>query len=200
MPIMRIRSWKYQPLFWLGAIFLSLGLVTLLLPYQKPASPETPTASPQATHPPTPTAQGSTPCAYRWASQPLTALSQQTTALLQAAGLEAEVRAVAYGEDCQRADGSSAGFAAMQTDFYLTLHVASLEDKAQLAQQLETALDALLQLPPETLTNPNPGYLGITFIDQEAQRLNIWQPLMHVISLRANGTKGEALLEALIAP
>lgn len=161
-----------------------------------PAAAETiPPTKPQPTAPPT-----EAPCYYVWASQPLDEASAQITSALQAAGLEAEARAQAYGENCQTEEGEIRSFAAMQTDLYLTLQVSSLDDRAALGDLLWQSLDILAGLPTELWAQPNPGQLSLTFDDGQGHTLKIWQPLMKALSLRAEGLRGAALLDALTAP
>ncbi len=214
-------SLQKKKIWWWAALALLLALGILNCRSRQPAPPwgntsrlatsttapaappglsPSPTAAPLEAASPTAAAAAEAPCAYVWASQPLDEVSQLAADRLRQAGLEAEVRAEAYGEDCRREDGSSAGFTPMQTDFRLTLYVDDLTNREALGQQLEAALEALLSLPPEALAGPNAGYLGVTFQTPQGDSLRLWQPLLHVASLRAEGRHGAALLEALLTP
>ncbi len=155
--------------------------------------PVTVTAAPLSTATPE-------PCAFVWATQPLDEASAQLNAALQAAGLSAEARAEAYGEKCINADGSVQSFSTMQTDFRIIVQVATLDDHAALGDLILQVTDAVLSLPPDVLAGPNMGYLGIEFVTPAGESERIWQPLMHIVSLRAEGLGGAELLNTLLSP
>lgn len=146
---------------------------------------------------PTPTGIPLT-CAWQWARQDLPDITQQAqTAFLASADPQIaviQVRAEAYGENCLNTAGDIAYFAAMTTDFYLTVPVPSFTDVDQLAHILTTAYHTLLALPDDDLP-PNPGYLDITFTSaDESRRLRVmFSQLRPAIT---DGLTGLPLLEA----
>ena len=186
-----------------GLIFsLSILLSGCNLPPAPPAAPVT--IAPMTTVPPkgTPTA---TPdyraCGFQWASQSLPDLSAQLTEAFIQAGLEvASARAEAYGENCIDENGQVVYFAAMETDFRITIEVASLDDKAELARLLESTLAVLDGFPPQETPGPQPGYIGITFEAASGEALNLWFQTSRADALRRQGLGGVELLHALRNP
>ncbi len=98
-----------------------------------------------------------------WATQSLPELSEQLLAGLNEAGLPVlAARAEAYGENCLYSDGALACFAAMQTDYRITLTVETLTDAKTLGSLLEQTLEVIDGFPVRETPGPNPGYIGIT--------------------------------------
>jgi hypothetical protein len=155
-----------------------------------------PTATPTATSTATPTAAYEQ-CAWQWATQPLSELSAEVQAALEAAGLEgAAVRAEAYGENCLSADNEVLRFAAMETDFHIVVEVESLEDREYLGSLLERILIVLDDFPPGATPGPQPGYIGVRF-EAGTGELNLWFTVTDGEAVRAMGLHGTALLEEL---
>lgn len=136
-------------------------------------------------------------CGWQWAAQALPDLSAQVQAALEAAGLEgATVRAEAYGENCLSADNEVLRFAALETDFRISLEVGSLADREYLGTLLEKILIVLDGFPPGATPGPQPGYIGIRFA-AGAEELNLWFTVTDSEAARALGLHGSALLEEL---
>lgn len=139
------------------------------------------------------------PCGFVWASQSLQELSAQLLERLNEAGLPVlTASAEAYGEDCLYNDGTLAYFAAMQTDYRITLAVETLADAESLGSLLEQTLVVIDGFPVKETPGPNPGYIGITFQAGE-QIENLWFQRAKSDQLRAQGLSGLMLYEALKA-
>ncbi len=140
------------------------------------------------------------PCGWVWASQPLPELSRSVENALRANGLpDARAHAEAYGEDCVDSQGNILRSATMQTDFYITLPAADLTDTAELGALLDATLAVLEQFPASQTPGPQPGYVGITF-QQDDQELRLWIAPSRLAELRASGLSGAVLFEALHTP
>jgi hypothetical protein len=138
------------------------------------------------------------PCAYNWDTQSLPDLSKQVQAAMQAAGMtDITVRAEAYGETCSGGQPSQPpSFGAMETDYRLTVKVASLTDRDKLGSQLEKILIVLDQFPVGTTPGPQSGYVGVSFQTGDDQ-LNLWFHRADGKSAREQSLKGAALLDQL---
>jgi hypothetical protein len=140
-------------------------------------------------------------CFYNWAQQDLPDLSKQIQAAMDAAGITgAEAIAGAFGEDniCLDAQGkeTTRTFSAMETDFYITLHVPDFADREALGNLLDQVLAVLEQFPPDKTPGPQPGRIAITFAVGE-QKHNLSFTITEAADARRRGLKGAALLEAL---
>lgn len=149
--------------------------------------------------PPQPTARAED-CAWVWATRPLLLETGLFAEALGEAGFrQAEVQAIAYGEECRDASGESQRFAVMQTDFYLTFTVPSLNDGPALGEMLERLLTVLAKFPTGSTPGPQPGYVGVTFVaDQE--HVNLWFRTTLANEARAQGLRGTALFTFLGGP
>ena len=138
-----------------------------------------------------------TQCVWTWASYPEPEIAAQVQALLRdEVQPQAQVRAEAYGEDCRGQEGQVLYFAAMQTDFYVTLKVSALDDADALGNLLERTVIALLGIPPEDLTGGRHGYLGLTFT-HGSEELRLWFRLDEAEALLTQGVRGPELMQAL---
>ena len=137
------------------------------------------------------------PCGFNWARKNLPELSQQLLARMNEAALPVlSASAEAYGEDCLYSDGSLAYFAAMETDYHVTLAVGDLSDAATLGSLLEQTLAVIDQFPVGETPGPNPGYIGIVF--QAGDMVETVQfPRTQADTLRAQGLSGAQFYEAL---
>ena len=143
-----------------------------------------------------PTAVG--PCGWVWASSPLPDLSAQVQAALDDAGISAEsARAAAYGENCIDAETNEVRrFAAMQTDFHVTLPVDDAEDLEALGDSAASVLAVLDGFPPNETPGPRSGQVGITFVAGDEQ-VALWFTYLEGVKARDQGLGGPALMEAL---
>lgn len=190
----------------LSATLLALaGLIGLVACRGVPLPTATPSPSPvPATETPipslTPTSTLSyTECTWNWATQPLPELSADLESDLQAAlELPLTAYAEAFGENCF--DGRTnqvAYFAAMETDFYITVQVEALAERETLGQTTERILTIVLsRFPVETTPGPNGGYIGITFVS-DAEQLRLRLTWAEAESALASGLHGASLLDAL---
>jgi hypothetical protein len=108
-------------------------------------------------------------CAFSWAHQDLPEIAtaaREAFSTISMAKIDV-LRADAYGENCNRADGSLSYFAAMTTDFYLSVEVTDLSDFNQLAQIVRTAYTVLSELKVKLPAQA--GYLDIVFSAGEQQ-------------------------------
>ena len=149
---------------------------------------------------PEPTLTGlpnNTQCAWNWATQALPELGARLEADMQAAGLnEMTVRAEAYGENCINAAGTVDSFAAMETDFRITMQVNSFSDTSEIGRLLERILAVLDGYPTGSTPGTNPGYVGVSF-QKGGEALNLWFTVTAGKSARALGYRGAALFEEL---
>ena len=160
-------------------------------PVTKTSTPLPPTFTPTATEYPY------EQCGWNWATQPLPDLSAQVQSAMEAAGLKNVIAiAEAYGEDCLDANGKPVRFAAMETDFRITVQISTLDDREALGSLLEKILIALDQFPPGATPGPQSGYVGVTFQTKDDE-LRLWFPIVDGESARANGLRGADLLDKL---
>ena len=138
-----------------------------------------------------------TQCAWNWATQALPDLSTEVQAAMDAAGLKGvTARAEAYGENCITASGKVDHFAAMETDYRITLAVSDLNDTVALGDLLTQTLAVIDQFPIKETPGPGAGYIGITFQSGE-QVENLWFNRAKSDELRSQGLSGINLYEAL---
>jgi len=156
-----------------------------------PPNTESSSAEPETTYPQA--------CYFNWATQPLPELSSQVQSALEDAGLTGvAARAEAYGENCYDSQTNEVVyFAAMQTDFRVTINVPDLKDTERLGDLLEKVLIALDNFPTDKTPGPNPGYVGVTF-QAGGEELNLWFTVSQGIQVRQQGLRGDALLKALL--
>jgi hypothetical protein len=136
-------------------------------------------------------------CGWNWATQPLPDLSTEVQSALEAAGLTGTTaRAEAYGENCLSQNNEVLYFAAMETDFHISVEVPDLSDTGALGDLLERILVVLDTFPPGATPGPQPGYIGVSFTKGQ-EILNLWFTVTDGESARALGLHGAALLEEL---
>lgn len=127
---------------------------------EKPQAPSSP--APLSFEAPPAASGGPDDCYFNWASDPLPDLSEQVQSAIQEVQSGAQARAEAFGETCTYSDGRS-DFRAMETDFFLTLQAADLEDSEALGGLVRRSMELLLRrFPPEQTPGPLPG--RVTFI------------------------------------
>lgn len=162
------------------------------LPDLQPAATKTASPTPTATI-------AYEQCYFNWATQPLPELSAQVQAALDAAGLtDVTARAEAYGENCYDSQTNEvAYFAAMETDFRVTIKVPDLKDTESLGNLLEKVLIVLDDFPTDKTPGPQPGYIGVTF-QAGNEVLNMWFKVSQGIQARRQGYDDAALLQELL--
>lgn len=168
------------------AFFLSTLLAACNIPR--------PTAVPMTVRD-TPTNQ---PCYFNWATQPLPDLSKQVQAAMDSADLKGiTATAEAFGENCyDNQTNQPVSFSAIETDFRITMKVASLEDKDELGNLLEKILTILDKFPIGSLPGSQPGYLFVTFRSGD-QEMHLSFLMENGKAAREKGLYGAALLEEL---
>ncbi len=107
--------------------------------------------------------------------------------------------AEAYSENYITATGMMDHFAAMETDFCITVQVAHLNNREELGTLLEKILGALDAGPPRVPPGPNSGYIGVTF-QAGSDELHLWFIVAYRESARALVLHGAALLDKLQNP
>ncbi len=102
-------------------------------------------------------------CGYQWANQELPKLSDSFQESIQELQTGATARAYVFGENCLGADGSVAGFSAMETDFEVTVHVDDLSNESDLGEWIVKVMGVIENIPMEQIIGPRPGRVTITF-------------------------------------
>ena len=185
-------TWKR---FSIILLLILLAGCNLPRPGASRATPATKTPVPS----PTPTATMEyTQCYWNWATEALPEVTAQVQAAMEAAlDVPVSATAEAYGEDCiDSATNEVAYFAAMETDFRVTVQVDTLANREVLGGLAEQILVVLDGFPTESTPGPQPGYVGITFVAGE-EELRLWFTQADGESARALGLHGAALLDEL---
>lgn len=155
---------------------LGVGALVLACLALRPTVVLTPTLPSGVTPVPVTVVPGLTPgsyppdCYFNWAYKNLPELSEQIQTAIREIQPEAEAHAQAYGEDCIYADGH-ADFHAMETDFFVTLRVADLDDDTQLGTLIRRTADLLLaRFPTSETPGPQPGRFNFRFSSSGEER------------------------------
>lgn len=137
-------------------------------------------------------------CAWTWANQELPDLTQELANTFAQAGMGiVEVRAAAFGENCVDAQANKVvRFAAMQTDFYLTIPVEDTADRQAAGEWIVKVIKILEPYVPGKVPGPNPGYIGIRFVAPEGE-VNLWFQRVEAEELVKSGKTGSELYDAL---
>lgn len=147
-------------------LFWTLILYACSAGVAAPPTVPPPTAAPPTTEAPTIPQD----CGYQWANQDLPELSASFEESIQALQAEAQANAYAFGENCVRADGTIAGFSAMETDFNITLQVTDLENEDALGEWIVKVMEVIESIPPDQIVGPRPGRVSIAFRTSADQR------------------------------
>ena len=137
-------------------------------------------------------------CGWQWATQDLPDVTRQVSAVLERAGIVAtSVHAYAFGENCFNAQGDIQYFATRETDFDLTLPVASLADRETVGNLAADVLAILVRdFAPGATPGPMPGRITLMFSDGSGEaRLVVQQD--QAADCVARGLRGSALLDEL---
>jgi hypothetical protein len=145
--------------------------------------------------PATPTYEG---CAWSWANEDQPDLTARLGAALEAQQIAyTQLRVYAFGENCGDASGSVAYFAAMETDFELTLTAASVSDREALGNTAAAVLAIIVtDFPADSTPGPMDGRIQITFSDGTQS----WSALVRqnwAAALLDQGLNGATLITAL---
>lgn len=138
------------------------------------------------------------PCAYAWANKDLPDETAEVQEALKKAGLgNVEAALSAYGENClDTASGTITGFTAMQTDFFFSIPVDDLNNRAEMGNWAARILEVLVLFPPGKVPGPQSGYLGLVFSNGRDEN-RLWVKLDFGLSALEKGLRGEALYDAL---
>jgi hypothetical protein len=68
-------------------------------------------------------------------------------------------------------DGSIGGFAAMETDFNVTLTVNDLTNEAELGEWIVKVMQVIEDIPQEQIVGPQPGRVSIMFQSNGDQQM-----------------------------
>jgi hypothetical protein len=137
-------------------------------------------------------------CGYQWANQDLPELSSSFQTAIQALQPEAQANAYAFGENCLRADGSIAGFGAMETDFNVTLNVNDLTNTSDLGSWIVKVMQVIEDIPPEQIVGPQPGRVSMIFQSNDDQKIvNFYMNQYQALS---SGLNNAEIYQALQAP
>lgn len=137
-------------------------------------------------------------CSWNWTTQPLPALSASIQDEFHNAGIEnASVIAEAYGESCiTETTNENLRFVAQQTDIRVSVNVDSVAYRNALGNILKSILSVLNMVPEDSKPGSSPGYIGVTFFDNETS-LHLWFPEGEGKKAMEMGLEGNALLEFL---
>lgn len=182
----------------IASVITLAGLITLTLAGCSSLITPTPTTAPPTATLPTTAVAGYSDCWWNWARQPLPDLSRRVQDALDATGIAgASVYVEAYGENCYDGESNAVQyFAAMETDFYVTLPVEDLEDIAALGELVEGVLAVLDGFPPQSTPGPQPGRVSITLVAGETEG-HLSFGFAEVAKARKRGLSGATLLQAL---
>ncbi len=125
------------------------------------------------------------PCAYVQANQSLPDVTAQIDAAIKQLQPEASGRAEAYGENCVYASTGQSTFSAMETDFYFTVNVNDLTDNNELGTWIVNTMKIVEDLPPDSITGPQAGFVAFTFKSQSNQK-TLRVPISSYKNLPAN--------------
>jgi len=124
----------------------------------------------------TPLATHAGQCAYTWAYQAIPSLTEKLTSSLQTFIPDAEALVQDFGEDCTYADGQKT-FSPLETDFYVRFHVADLKDEEALGNWIVQIMPRVFRLPAEEVKGPQLGFVEITFIQSETEKIVLHVPI-----------------------
>jgi hypothetical protein len=145
-----------------------------------------------------PTTASSQNCFFTWDSQSLPGLTTKVQSALNAAGLTGvSANVQAYGENCtDPRTNKPVSFSTLETDFYITVKIANLTDKAAMGNLLEKILVVLDAFPVGQIPGPQPGNIAVTF-QAGSDRLNLVFTVPAGKSGRQKGLHGAALIDNL---
>jgi hypothetical protein len=135
-------------------------------------------------------------CAFMWANESLSDLSDDFNKALKKIQPEAEGYAQAYGENCVTNQGEIVRFHAMETDYYITFKVEDLDNQQTLGELIEGVMEVMAEFPTDETPGPQPGYIDITF-ESDTDSLRMWVKRTEIEVSMNDGLQGEELFNAL---
>ena len=175
-------------------LFQPSDIVTLT--EASPSIPQTVIAAnpPSLTTTVTPDASFSaTECGYQWAYQDLPELTAQFDQSMRNLIPNSNSRATVFGENCIGNDGQVVRFLAMETDFYVTASVETLDDYETLGNWIAQVMQVISRFPPGLIAGPKPGFVEFRFEKSVSESLAVRIPTQQY-NETANGKTGEELL------
>jgi len=115
-------------------------------------------------------------CGYTWARQGVPELFALLDGQIRALNEAASVRVEAFGEDCNRADGSST-FIAKETDFYIRLNVDDLGAEEYFGNFMAQVMPIISGAPSELIRGPKKGFVEFWFEQDETAHIVFRVPL-----------------------
>jgi hypothetical protein len=110
-------------------------------------------------------------CGFQWAYKDLPELSSSFQESIEVLQSEAQAKAYAFGENCVRADGSIAGFGAMETDFSVTLQVSDLTNESDLGEWIVELMQVIETIPKDQIVGPQPGRVTVIFQSNSDEKI-----------------------------
>ncbi len=146
----------------------------------------------------TPVATHTGQCAYTWAYQDHPSLTEQLTTSLQTFIPDAETLVQNFGEDCTYPDGQKV-FTPLETDFYVRFHVKDLKDEEALGNWILQIMPRVFRLPRDQVQGSHLGFVEITFIHSETDKLVVRVPVQQYQE-QAGGRTGKNLFRLFAVP
>jgi hypothetical protein len=131
-------------------------------------------------------------CGFTWAYHDLPELTAEFDSSIKALDPDASSHATAFGEDCVGNDGQIVRFAAMETDFYVTLPVTDLNDYETFGNWITQVMQVVNSFSPEMLAGPNPGFVEFRFEKSISESIGLRVPIQQY-NATANEKTGEEL-------
>lgn len=137
-------------------------------------------------------------CAYVWAYKDAPELSTLLDDEVKALNPKAAAHAQFFGEDCLHSNGSTT-FGAMETDFYVRLPVDDISQTEEFGNFSAQVMEAVTQIPRETMEGPNYGFVEFTFEKNETERLILRIPIQKYLD-NAKDLTGAELFNTFYSP
>jgi hypothetical protein len=131
-------------------------------------------------------------CGFTWAYHDLPEVTASLDAAVKTFNPNASSHATAFGEDCVGNDGQFVRFAAMETDFYVTLFVSDLKDYASFGNWITQVMQIVNSFPPDMLAGTRSGFVEFRFEKSESESIGLRVPIQGY-NETANGIIGEEL-------
>ncbi|MBK9927701.1 MAG: hypothetical protein IPP66_20715 [Anaerolineales bacterium] len=132
-------------------------------------------------------------CGFTWAYHDLPEITTEFDTAVKALNSSASAHATAFGEDCFGPDGQFVRFAAMETDFYVTMPASDLSDYESFGNIIAQVLQIVTGFPPDTLAGPKPGFVEFRFEKSASESIGLRVPIEQY-KTTAHGITGEELL------
>lgn len=158
----------------------------------------TPVTNEEITELDTPTELPYQDCIWQWHTDSLPDHSAAVQTVLADSGVpNVTVKAAAFGENCLTENGEVNRFAAMQTDYSITVDTVNLDNPEGINSQLETVIQVLVeQFPEDQSPGPNGGQVTIAFIGDDG-RMIVETTMDQLTTLWASSPSEANLLEKL---